>query len=98
MRPLHSRDPLSPSPCFPLCVFLLTCRVLRCLSLEVFLLTCRVHGRNLPSYARAQGGVCTMAVCAGKLISGSVDIRVWNLESLSLERVLQASYELNPKP
>ena len=30
-----------------------------------------------------------MVVCAGKLVSGSIDIRVWNLESLTLERVLQ---------
>lgn len=36
-----------------------------------------------------QGGVCTMVVCAGRLISGSTDIRVWRLEDLSLERILQ---------
>jgi len=36
-----------------------------------------------------QGGVCTMVVCAGRLVSGSTDIRVWRLEDLSLERILQ---------
>lgn len=35
-----------------------------------------------------QGGVCTMVVCAGRLISGSVDIRIWRLEDLTLERIL----------
>jgi WD40 repeat protein len=30
-----------------------------------------------------------MAVCSGRLVSGSSDIRVWNLETWTLERVLK---------